>query len=638
MARLKYRIELDVLRALAIILVICYHLEVQFFNFVIFRGGFLGVDIFFVISGYLISSIIKTEIINNQFNFNDFIERRLRRIIPVFLLAVLISLPLGYFFIMPSEMVDLAKSAISSSFLLSNYYFHFSLSSYANLSSFLKPLIHTWSLSVEGQFYLAYCLIIFLINNFLKKKLLIIFTIIFIISFIIAIWASYNHPGINFYSSPSRFWEFILGALIPYIKIKDNINNKIRQLIVYLSLLLIIISSFYIDINDKHPGFITLLIILPTTLLIILSKNNYKIFKSKFLAFIGKISFSIYIWHYLFFSFARHINFFDSFLQKIAILSLTFCFSMFSYFFYERKLRDRKIISTGSFYKILSINFIIIIIVASIIIFNNGFVKKLPEIKNYSFDNIKLKNEWLYYEKLSEREFQENNKINVLIMGNSHGQDLYNSLSQNFKETSLYNFAIIDISNFSCFLENKEIINCFKNTGSKLAFNTFKKSNIIIFHNRWTKENIDMIKNLNALSKKNNKKLVVALNRQQFNYHVSNSLTTLDKNLFENSINKSVKNLSHVFNKSEIDYYKIRDPKIDSTNYELKKLTKQYNIITFDFSKFQCFNQNKRCKIITPNNEKIYWDYGHFTLQGAKYFGKLLLNDKDFLAILSINK
>jgi len=638
MARLKYRIELDVLRALAIILVICYHLEVQFLNFVIFRGGFLGVDIFFVISGYLISSIIKTEIINNQFNFNDFIERRLRRIIPVFLLAVLISLPLGYFFIMPSEMVDLAKSAISSSFLLSNYYFHFSSSSYANLSSFLKPLIHTWSLSVEGQFYLAYCLIILLINNFLKKKLLIIFTIIFIISFIIAIWASYNHTGINFYSSPSRFWEFILGALIPYIKIKYNINNKIRQLIVYLSLLLIIISSFYIDINDKHPGFITLLIILPTTLLIIFSKNNYKIFKSKFLAFIGRISFSIYIWHYLFFSFARHINFFDSFLQKIAILSLAICFSMFSYFFYERKLRDRKIISTGSFYKILSINFIIIIIVASIIIFNNGFVKKLPEIKNYSFDNIKLRNEWLYYEKLSEREFQENNKINVLIMGNSHGQDLYNSLSQNFKETSLYNFAIIDISNFSCFLENKEIINCFKNTGSKLAFNTFKKSNIIIFHNRWTKENIDMIKNLNALSKKNNKKLVIALNRQQFNYHVSNSLTTLDKNLFENSINKSVKNLNHVFNKSEIDYYKIRDPKVDSTNYELKKLTKQYNIITFDFSKFQCFNQNKRCKIVTPNNEKIYWDYGHFTLQGAKYFGKLFLNDKDFLAILSINK
>ena len=144
-----------------------------------------------------------------------------------------------------------------------------------------------------------------------------------------------------------------------------------------------------------------------------------------------------------------------------------------------------------------------------------------------------------------------------------------------------------------------------------------------------------MIKNLDTLSKKNNKKLVVALNRQQFNYNISNSLTTLDKNLFENSLNKSVKNLDHIFDKSEIDYYKIRDLKIDSTNNELKKLTKQHNILTFDFSKFQCFNQNNRCKVITPDNEKIYWDYGHFTLKGAKYFGKLFMNDKDFLTILS---
>ena len=631
----KYRIELDVLRALAIILVICYHLEVQFFNFVVFRGGFLGVDIFFVISGYLISSIIKTEISNNQFNFSNFIERRLRRIIPVFLLAILISLPLGYFFIMPSEMMDLAKSAISSSFLLSNYYFHFSLSAYANLSSFLKPLIHTWSLSVEGQFYLTYCLIILFINKFFKKKLKIIFLIIFIISFVIAIWASYSHPGINFYSSPSRFWEFILGALIPYSKIKSDINDKVRQSIVYFSLLIIIISSFYIDIEDKHPGFITIFVILPTILLIILSKSNYKIFESKFLAFIGKISFSIYIWHYLFFSFARHINFFESFLQKILILSICICFSIFSYFFYEKKLRDKKIINTKNFYKILSINFILIMIGASVIIFNNGFNKRLPEIKNYNFDNIKLRNEWLDYEKLSEREFQENNKINVLIIGNSHGQDLYNSFSQNLKEISRYNVAIIDISNFRCFLENKEIKDCFKNTKNKVFFSTFLKSNIIIFHNRWTKEYINMIKNLDTLSKKNNKKLVVALNRQQFNYNISNSLTTLDKNLFENSINKSVKNLDHIFDKSEIDYYKIRDLKIDSTNNELKKLTKQHNIITFDLSKFQCFNQNNRCKVITPDNEKIYWDYGHFTLKGAKYFGKLFMNDKDFLTILS---
>ena len=233
MERSKYRIELDVLRAFAIILVIFYHLEIELLNLKIFKGGFLGVDIFFVLSGYLISSIIKNEIHNNHFTFNNFIERRLRRIIPVFLLAILIALPLGYLFIMPTEMIDLAKSAISSSFILSNYYFHFTLSAYANISSFLKPLIHTWSLSVEGQFYLAYSLLIVFIYKFFKNKLTLIFIVISIISFTIAVWASYNHPGINFYSSPSRFWEFTFGALVPYLKIKGDINDRIRISILY---------------------------------------------------------------------------------------------------------------------------------------------------------------------------------------------------------------------------------------------------------------------------------------------------------------------------------------------------------------------------------------------------------------------
>ena len=121
----KYRAELDVLRALAIILVIFYHLEIEIFNLSIFRGGFLGVDIFFVISGYLISSIIKNEIQNNHFKVSNFLERRLRRIIPVFLLAILVSLPLGYLFIMPTEMVDLAKICNFINFLSLKLLFSF---------------------------------------------------------------------------------------------------------------------------------------------------------------------------------------------------------------------------------------------------------------------------------------------------------------------------------------------------------------------------------------------------------------------------------------------------------------------------------------------------------------------------------
>ena len=636
----KYRVELDVLRALAIILVIFYHLEIKVFNLSIFRGGFLGVDIFFVISGYLISSIIKNEIQNNQFKLSNFLERRLRRIIPVFLLAILVSLPLGYLFIMPTEMVDLAKSAISSTFLVSNYYFHFTLSAYANLSSFLKPLIHTWSLSVEGQFYLAYCLIILFIYKFCKKKLKLIFIIISAVSLIIAIWASYSHPGINFYSSPSRFWEFIIGALIPYLKFKSKINQKVRLVLIYCSLLIVLISSSYIGFENKHPGLITLLVIFPTTLLIVYSKSNDEIFNNKILALIGKISFSIYIWHYLFFSFARHANFFNTLSQKAFILFFCLFFSAISYFLYEKKLRDKKKINTKNFYKIISLNFIAIFIFASIMILNDGFKSRLPNIKNYNFDNIKLRDEWLTYQNLSQRKFDENSKINLLIIGNSHGQDIYNSIFQNKEEIPGYNVAIIDTSKFRCFLENEKKQNCFLSEGNKMAYDTFLKSNIIIFHNRWTEEYIKMIQNLNIISKENNKKLIVALNRQQFNYEITNSLTTLDKMLFDNyqyKINENLDLLFKIFKKAELEYFKIKDPKLESINNKIKEVTNKLNIITFDFSKFQCEQMNNRCLTVTPTNEKIYWDYGHFTLKGAKYFGKLFLNDNDFLKILTIN-
>ena len=149
-----------------------------------------------------------------------------------------------------------------------------------------------------------------------------------------------------------------------------------------------------------------------------------------------------------------------------------------------------------------------------------------------------------------------------------------------------------------------------------------------------------MIQDLNIISKENNKKLIVALNRQQFNYEITNSLTTLDKMLFDNyqyKINENLDLLFKIFKRAELEYFKIKDPKVETINDKIKEVTNKLNIITFDFSKFQCEQMNNRCLTVTPTNEKIYWDYGHFSLKGAKYFGKLFLNDNDFLKILTIN-
>lgn len=619
----NYIIQLDVIRALAIILVVFYHLEIQVLNFKIFKGGFLGVDIFFVISGFLISSIIKRDLEKKQFSFYDFAERRIRRIVPLLLFGVIISFVLGFYFLMPTELIDLSNSGISSIFFISNYYFHFSLAAYANISSFLKPLIHTWSLSVEMQFYLAYCLLLIIINKFFKNKALLIFLVIILVSLLLSTWASYKHPGINFYSSITRFWEFLLGASLPYINLKNNLKKKLG-LFVYLNLFIIIFLCFYIDHDQAHPGLITLLIIIPTLVLIVFSAYDNYIFRNKILIFIGKISYSLYIWHYIFFSYARHGNFFQTYEQKFIILLASILFSIFSYYFFETKFRDKKLIKKKNFYKLIGLIFIIIFLIKTSISLNNGFKNRLPVVKNYNFDNISLRNEWLKFETLNIKKFPKNNKKNILIIGNSHGQDLYNSLIQNSEEFTDYNFAMISIIEFECFLKKNSLLDeCLKNQTQAKLFQTFLDANIIIFHNRWIDRYIAMIPNLKKLIINKKTEIIIGLNRQEFVYNIANSLTLLDKKLFKYIKQYGNVKVDKIFEKTKNDYFEIKDNKIIMLNKKIINMATKHNLKFFDLSNSQCNFFKKKCTIVTNKNQKIYWDYGHITLEGAKFFGKI---------------
>ena len=159
--KLIYRPEIDGLRAIAVIGVIIYHAQVEIFGIHILRGGFIGVDIFFVISGYLITSIILNELLTkNLFSFKYFYERRIRRILPVLLVVMLSSLPFAWIYLFPSSLIDFSKSIFSSLGFGSNFYFHYSGQEYGNLDGLFKPFLHTWSLSVEEQYYILFPIIL----------------------------------------------------------------------------------------------------------------------------------------------------------------------------------------------------------------------------------------------------------------------------------------------------------------------------------------------------------------------------------------------------------------------------------------------------------------------------------------------
>ena len=314
--KLTYRPEIDGLRAIAVGAVILYHAQITIFGYQPFKGGFIGVDIFFVISGYLITSIILKELIaTGTFSFKYFYERRVRRILPALLVVMLASIPFAWNILLPNSFVDFSKSILYSLGFISNLYFHYSGQQYGDLSGLLKPFLHTWSLSVEEQFYILFPIVLLITFKYFRKNLIHILIVGFIISLVLADWGSKNYVSATFYFLHTRMWELLAGSILAYLEITLGHRNKNQQLNLILpSVGLFLIGHSILFFNDTmfHPSFYTLSSIIGVCLIIWSSDKNElvtKMLSSKLFVGIGLISYSLYLWHYPIFSFYRNIFF-----------------------------------------------------------------------------------------------------------------------------------------------------------------------------------------------------------------------------------------------------------------------------------------------------------------------------------------
>ena len=249
--KISYRPEIDGLRTIAVVAVVLYHAQITIMGQQPFKGGFIGVDIFFVISGYLITSIILKELINTgTFSFKHFYERRIRRILPALLIVMLASVPLAWMYLIPTSFIDFSKSVFYSFGFSSNFYFHYSGQEYGAVSGLLKPFLHTWSLSVEEQFYIIFPLILFLTYKYFKKYLIHVLIIGFIISLGLAEWTSRNYPSISFYFLHTRVWELLAGSILAYFEITFGNRSKNKTLNILLpkvGFLLIILTIVFLN-------------------------------------------------------------------------------------------------------------------------------------------------------------------------------------------------------------------------------------------------------------------------------------------------------------------------------------------------------------------------------------------------------
>ena len=451
--KLNYRPEIDGLRAVAVISVILYHAQVTILGYQPFQGGFIGVDIFFVISGYLITSIILKELLaTGSFSFTYFYQRRVRRILPALLFVMLVSLPFAWMYMLPISIIDFSKSILYSLGFSSNFYFHYSGQLYGAESGLLKPFLHTWSLSVEEQFYIFFPIILLITCKFFKKYLIYILILGLIFSLGLADWASKNYSSFNFYVLPTRGWELLAGSILAYFEITKGHRSKNQVLNLILPITgLILIGHSILFFNDKmfHPSFYTISPILGVCLIIWFSNKDEiitKLLSTKLFVGIGLISYSLYLWHYPIFAFDRITEFSEGdLLKKIIIGIIVLGLSIISYYLVERPSRNKKY-NFNKLVKILLIISIVISSFSSIVIFKKGFIERYPPkfqniLEGRSKDILKnLTGKNVYNKNI--RLTSDAAKKNIFLVGDSHAETLVYSFFKNNQNNYNLNYSV----------------------------------------------------------------------------------------------------------------------------------------------------------------------------------------------------
>ena len=438
--RIDYRKDLHAIRGFSVIVIIFYHAD-----FEVFKGGWLGVDLFFVISGYLISNIIISDINSGTFNFKSFYLRRFRRIVPPLLSTLVVTSGFAYLLLTPKELLDYSKLLFSSLFFYANIYLQ-NFDFYNSAPSKLNPLIHIWSLSVEEQFYILFPLIIFLLLIKTKKYLF----IIILSATLFSIYSnSFTQDITKFYSSQYRIWEFLLGSLLVFVSFK-----KFGKVFTISGSALIIFSVInyedsMLNLNSIEPKLIALL----GLSLLISSKNDIfnKLYSNQLVVYTGTFSYSLYLLHQPIFSFLRIYGKKSGFeITNILYLIAIFVIIIFSYLNWKYiEKYFLRIENSSNLLKFSTFAISGLVVFSLNAVDTNGFEKRydfIPdEVLFYSLNTNLYPTEYEIIE-FSNNECSEYNstKKHVIFIGDSHLSTLSVSILRNFRESSCnFDFSFI---------------------------------------------------------------------------------------------------------------------------------------------------------------------------------------------------
>lgn len=448
---MNYRKEIDGLRALAVMPVILFHA-----GFDTFRGGFIGVDVFFVISGYLITSIILAEKNAGTFSLLNFYERRARRILPALFFVLAVSILFAWFWLLPDELKQFSQSLIAVAIFASNILF-WQESGYFDLGVELRPLLHTWSLAVEEQYYVLFPLFIILAWKLGKRWIALLLFVGALTSLGAAQWGAYNKPAATFFLLPTRVWELAIGALLSIYtsqRQQIQISNEIRQFGSILGLLLILYAVFVFSSNTPYPSLYGLVPTIGTALIILCATPLTlvgRVLASKLIVAIGLISYSAYLWHQPLFAFARQRSLTEP--SKLTFLWLSIAALALAYFswrFIERPFRQPGVITREKVFVFSVVGSLLFVVIGAIGIRFDGFSARFtPQeravLRSAQLENVR-KEMMIFQRGVCFADLQQNymtlienqcvsnlsEKPRAIVFGDSHAAHLYSGVKDVF--------------------------------------------------------------------------------------------------------------------------------------------------------------------------------------------------------------
>lgn len=618
---LSYRPDIDGLRAIAVMLVVLNHVGLS-----VFSGGYIGVDVFFVISGYLITGIISRQMEKGSFRFSDFYMRRARRILPALYAVLLFVMVAGYYLYLPSDYSVLSESALSSIAFISNVFFWKNSGGYFSSTAEEMPLLHIWSLSVEEQFYFFWPLALILIIKVksLKGRLTLIAAAV-VASFTIAEIGVLQEWSSTYFLLPSRAGELLVGAFLAiWLSRRQSPleRSMAAELAAVAGLMMVLLPAFLLSEGSAFPG-VNALIPCVGAALIIGSRTFGNSLVSRLLStrpfvLIGLISYSVYLWHWPMISFMHYLRAEITPLIAVGLVAASIVLGYLSWRLIEQTFRHRAEATPSGVMVAAAVGSLCVLILPAIVYLKDGLPARFPyALLTQDELTAERARYWNGMTTKSTTFDEQSNTKKVAVVGNSHAYDFSYALTENgfngqikLIETSFYCFNFSN--NYVWAIKAEE---CKQELVRTLGAPELKTADVIYLHDNWGGKNLegleDMIKKVRALN-------------QAPIYVVGPKMIFKETALSISRDAQSARNVTP----SSINEFSRKYEDLDRFSYddELRIFFKTKAFPGVEYISaldIQC-GAERRCDIISSNGSYLYFDQGHFTLEGSREFGRRL--------------